>query len=110
MLQAVGLLLRRSAVVVLIALALAALVAALLPGSFGESLQLMAFAAGGVLLLFAATGSSPAMDRAVGQETRTVVGRVMGRPDETHQATPSHSVVLLLAALIVFGIAVLIDL
>jgi hypothetical protein len=111
MLVAVGLLLRRSAVVVVLALAVAALIAVVLPGDFTDRFGLVAFFTGGVLLLFAGTGTSPAMDRAVGQDTRTMVGRLMGRPDETFRGpVPSASGVLLVAALIVFAVAVVVTL
>ncbi len=106
MLGAVGLLVRRSAVVAVIALGIAALVAAVLPGDFTDRFGVTAFAAGGVVLMFAGTGSSPAMDRAVGQEARGIVGRLMGHPDETFQPVPSASGVLLVAALIVFAVAI----
>ena len=107
MLGAIGLLLRRSAVVAAIALGVAALIAAVLPGDFSDRFVLTTFATGGVVLLFAGTGSSPGVDRAMGQDARTMVGRLMGRPDETFQGpVPSASGVLLVAGLIVFAVAI----
>jgi hypothetical protein len=91
-------------------LALAALVATFTGSSFTSSFRVTVLLVGGLFLLLAGTGSSPAMDRALGQRTRTRVGPLLGKPDESHAAPQaSVSAVLVLAALALIAIGVLVN-
>jgi hypothetical protein len=105
--RAVARLVVSAVLVAALAAALAILLALVVGGSFHDKLRLTLWLAAGMLLLFAATGSSPSMDRAIGQHARGIVGPLMGRPDESYGGTrPSTSAVLGLGALVLFAVSI----
>ncbi len=110
MARAVGWLLLRSALVAGAGLVLAALLALVTGGSFAERFRIGVWLVGALLLLLAATGSSPAMDRAIGQHARGVVGPLLGRQDETYDGPrASTAAVFGLAALVLFAVGVAVE-
>ena len=110
MARAVGRLLVRSALIAAVALVLAALLALVIGGTFSARFRLIVLLLGALLLLLAATGSSPAMDRAIGQHGRSIVGPLLGHQDETYEGPrASTAAVFVLAALVLIAVGAAVD-
>jgi len=99
-----------SAVIAAVGLVLAALLAVVTGGTFADRFRLIVLLLGALLLLLAATGSSPAMDRAIGQHGRSIVGPLLGPQDETYEGPrASTAAVFVLAALVLIAVGAVVD-
>lgn len=111
MTQAILLLLRRVLVATLVGLAVAAVIGYAVDRELAGAFQIAVWSIGCLSVLLGATGNSPSMDRAIGQEARMIVGPLMGRPDESYTGPKvSTSAVFVFAGLLLFALGIALEL
>jgi hypothetical protein len=108
--HAVLLLLRRVAIAAAVGFAVAAVIGFAVDGELAGAFRIAVWSVGCLFVLLGATGGSPSMDRAIGQEARMIAGPLMGRHDESYQGPRvSMSAVFVLAGIVLFGLGVALD-
>jgi uncharacterized membrane protein len=108
--RAVLLLIRRVAIAAAVGFAIAAVVGLAIDRQLGSAFRIAIWSLGCLYVLLGATGGSPSMDRAIGQEARMIVGPLMGRTDESYTGPRvSTSAVFVFAGILLFALGIALD-
>ncbi|MBA2332345.1 MAG: hypothetical protein H0V94_06095 [Actinobacteria bacterium] len=101
---------RRVAIATAIGFALAAVIGFAVDGELAGAFRIAVWSLGCLYVLLGASGGSPSMDRAIGQESRMLVGPLMGRTDESYRGPKvSTSAVFAFSGILLFALGVALD-